>query len=183
MHRQSASEAVHAVPAPLEKRGPEQGAIWREAVVRGRAVEGNPDDLRTCAKRMREIEISTEEHRTDYEAETYGRNWIVLHVPGRGGDDVARARDELYAVARGSLCTEYGPPLSDDEKALDALAASIVTGRATNGAGSGSDALDPELLQQAGRELQRNPERLRDLVNRVGTIERARYPPWVVART
>ncbi|MDE2906569.1 MAG: hypothetical protein OXQ28_10855 [Acidobacteriota bacterium] len=157
----------------------DEGEIWREAISRGRAVEGNADDLRECAERSpRELEIAKEPDRTDYEAEAYGPNWIVLHVPDRGGDDIARTRDELYATARGSLCTEFGPPLSDDEKALDALAASLVTSRGTNGAGLGWDPPEPELLREAGRELQRSPERLQDLVNRVGTIERQPYPPW-----
>ena len=157
----------------------DDGAVWREAVNRGRTVEGNVEDLRKCAERHpRELEIERDELRTEYEAESYGPSWVVLHVPDRGGDDVAHARDELYATARGSLCTAFGPPLSNDEKALDALAASLVTSRGTNGAGLGWDPPEPELLEEAGRELQRSPERLQDLVNRVGAIERQMYPPW-----
>ena len=157
----------------------DDGDIWHEAVSRGRAVEGNADDLRECAERSpRELEIAKEANRTDYEAEAYGPNWIVLHIPDRGGDNVAQARDELYATARGSLCTEFGPPLSGDEKALDALAASLIASRGTNGAGLGWDPPEPELLREAGRELQRSPERLQDLVSRVGTIEHQLYPPW-----
>ena len=162
----------------------DDGAVWREAVNRGRTVEGGIGDLRKCAERHpRELEIERDELRTEYEAEPYGPSWIVLHVPDRGGDDVAHARDELYATARGSLCTAFGPPLSNDEKALDALAASLVTSRGTNGAGLGWDPPEPELLKEAGRELQRSPERLQDLVNRVGTIERQLYAPVGAAGT
>ena len=98
--------------------------------------------------------------------------------PTGGGDEVTQAHDHLYAVARGSLCTEFGPPIGDEEKALDALAASLVTSRGTNGAGLGWDPPEPDLLRQAGQELQRSPERLQDLVNRVATVERALYPAW-----
>ncbi len=154
------------------------GAIWREAVARGRAVEGNPDDLRKCAGRIgTSLEISPEENRTAFETEQYGPV-IDLYVPQPQGTDAEQAREELYAAARGTLCTEYGPPLSDDEKALDALAASIVASRGTNSAGLGWSPPEPELLREAGRELQHKPERLEEVVDRVVTIEHELYPPW-----
>ena len=154
------------------------GAIWHEAVARGRAVQGNPNDLRTCAKRIQTgLEISPEEGRTTFKTEQFGPV-IDLYVPKPVGSDAEQAREELYAAARGSLCMEYGPPLSDDEKALDALAASIVTSRGTNGAGLGWSPPEPELLREAGRELQRHPGRLQELIDCVGTIERQLYPAW-----
>ena len=157
----------------------DDGAVWREAVGRGRAVTGNPEDLLKCAERKpRELDISVEDGRTSYETEQYGPTVIVLYVPDRGGDEAAQARDRLYAVARGTLCTEFGPPTSREEKALDALAASLAASRGTNGAGLGWDPPEPDLLREAGRELQRDPDRLQDLANRVAAVERELYPPW-----
>ena len=157
----------------------DDGDIWREAVARGRSVEGKPADIITCSERApQELEISREKHRDNYEAEADGPHRIVLHVPDHDRTGIAKEADELYAAARGSLCTEYGPPLTREEKALDALAASIVTSRGTNGAGAGWTPREPELLVEAGRELQRNPDRLEDLVKQVETVERNLYPPW-----
>ena len=73
---------------------------------------------------------------------------------------------------------EYGPPLTRDEEALDALSASIATSRGTNGAGLGWNPPEPELLQEAGTVLMEHPERLQDVVNHAQVIERKLYPAW-----
>ena len=173
------SEAAKHIAWCANRELNDDGATWREAVVRGRQIEGDPDDLRKCAERMpRELEIVVDDQRGDYKTEAYGPNWIVLHVPRPQGDEVQKARAELYAVARGTLATEYGPPLGDDEKAFDALAASITANRGTCGAGLGWDPPEPDLLREAGRELQRRPERLQELADRIATVERKLYPPW-----
>ena len=97
---------------------------------------------------------------------------MVLRVPDCEWDENARAHDELYAAARGALCNEYGPPLTEAEKAFDALAASIVNSRGTNG----RDPPERDRLREAGHQLQEHPERMQEFFQYVETIERRLYP-------
>ena len=106
----------------------------------------------------------------------------------RGGVDVALSlrhdsvalerTDELYAAVRGTMVMEYGSPLHESGRAIDALTASIVTARGTNGACAGWNPPEPELLREAGRELQRNPHRLSEVLECAHEIEQIVYPPW-----
>ena len=157
----------------------DDGAIWREAVARGRSTKGAHSALDTCCAHAREeLEIHSDRYAREYSVKDADNKKIVLNAPIRNDSPEQESADRLYAVARGSLCTEYGPPLTKDEKALDALTASIITSRGTNGAGIGWNPPEPELLKDAGRVLVQNPERLQDVVEHVQDIEKQLYPRW-----
>ena len=157
----------------------DDGAVWREAVHRGRAVQGNPDALRVCSGRASDaLVVAQDLDATSYRVEPNGPAEIVITAPVRSGDPGQQAADALYAVARGSLAVEYGPPLTAGEKALDALAASIVTSRGANGAGVGWNPPEPLELRQAGRELRENPRALDVVVEHVARVEAVLYPAW-----
>ena len=157
----------------------DDGAVWREAVHRGRAVRGDPDALRVCAGRSSDaLVVAQDPDAKRYRVEPNGPAEIVITAPVRSGDRGQQAADALYAVARGSLAVEYGPPLTAGEKALDALAATIVTSRGVNGAGVRWDPPEPLELRQAGTELRDNPRALDAVVEHVAHVEAVLYPAW-----
>ena len=170
-----AEDIAWCVNLPLN----DDGAIWRDAVARGRNTRGAHSALDICSGRApEELEIRSDVYTRGYSVEEVTKTKVILNAPVRNGPPEQEAADRLYAVARGSLCTAYGPPLTDDEKALDALTASIITSRGSNGAGIGWNPPEPELLKDAGRVLVKNPERLQDVVEHVQDIEKQLYPGW-----
>ena len=64
-------------------------------------------------------------------------------------------------------CAEYGTPLHEADRALDALTASLVTSRGTNGACVGWDPPEPELLREAGRDREERNARGSNASHRV----------------
>ncbi len=145
--------------------------------VHGIRYTGPVGDTKTVRRRP-DLVVSVENHRDHFEAEPDGPHRMVLRVPDCERDENARAHDELYAAARGALCNEYGPPLTEAEKAFDALAASIVNSRGTNGTGLGWDPPERDRLREAGHRLQEHPERMQEFLQYVETIERRLYPLW-----
>ena len=131
------------------------------------AAERAPDNVHVeRSAGTREYSISTE------------RNQVTVNAPLPKGNRRADACEELYAKARGTIAAAYGEPQNDTEHAMDALVASIVTSRGTNGAGLGWVPPEPERLRAAGVELQRDPSRLADIHTQVDVVEQVLYPPW-----
>ena len=158
----------------------DDGSAWRAAVARGRALEGDPEALERCSRRAAGtvLDVRFDPEATRFDAVADGPDRIVLTAPlppGAGGPSPA---DELYAAARGTLAVEFGPPLTDGERALDALAASLVASRGTSSAGLGWRPPEADLLREAGRELEHAPRSLPSVVERVERVEAVLYPPW-----
>ena len=157
----------------------EHALAWSEAVDRGRHVVGDTHALGEAAARCPSDVVVVDDRRAGA--------CVVAESPS-GGVDVGLAirhdspalerSDQLYAAVRGTLVMEYGSPLREPDRALDALTASIVTARGTNGACAGWNPPEPELLREAGRELQRNPHRLNEVLECAHEIEQIVYPPW-----
>ena len=158
----------------------DDGDIWRDAVDRGRALRGDSGALDSCARRAPDgLTVAFEGYpTTEYDVQPDGPDGLVVTAPIRPGFSDSDFSESLYAVARGTLAMHSGPPLTLDEKALDALAASFVTARGTNGAGLGWNPPEPDLLRHAGRVLARSPDRLDDVVQRVHSVQQVLYPPW-----
>ena len=103
---------------------------------------------------------------------------VTASGPMRTSDEAGAACDELYAHVRGTLAASYGEPQNESDHAMDALAASIIASRGTNGCGLGWSPPEPDRLRAAGLELQRDPSRLAELCDQVDTLEHVFYPPW-----
>ena len=147
-------------------RSPEDRDLaWASAVAAGRNVGGDSHALVDAARRCPDDIVVIDDS---------GAPGCVVVESARGGVDVAlpvrhdsvalERTDQLYAAVRGTMVMEYGSPLTESGRAIDALTASIVTARGTNGACVGWNPPEPELLREAGRELQRNPHRLTDVL-------------------
>ena len=106
------------------------------------------------------------------------KDQVTVNAPLPKGNRRADSAEELYAKARGTIAAAYGEPQNETEHVLDALAASIVTSRGTNGCGRGWVPPEPERLRAAGVELQRDPARLADLQTQIDVVEKVFYPPW-----
>lgn len=63
--------------------------------------------------------------------------YVTVNAPARSGNSRADACNDLYAKARGTIAAAYGEPQTETEHSMDALVASIVASRGTNGAGLG----------------------------------------------
>ena len=152
---------------------------WPLAVAAGREVGGDSHALVDAARRCPDDVVVIDDR---------GASECLVVESARGGVDVALSlrhdsvalerTDELYAAVRGTMVMEYGSPLHESGRAIDALTASIVTARGTNGACAGWNPPEPELLREAGRELQRNPHRLSEVLECAHEIEQIVYPPW-----
>ena len=174
---QTSLSAVH-IASCVGKNLEDNGKTWREAIERGRGITGLPSAVLEAAERAPDnvhVERSAGTHEYSISTE---RNQVTVNAPlpkmNRRGDTC----DELYAKARGTIAAAYGEPQNESEHAIDALVASIVTSRGTNGAGLGWVPPEPERLRAAGVELQREPSRLTDIEKQVDVVERVLYPPW-----
>ena len=174
---QSSLSATH-IASCVGENLEDNGKIWREAIKRGREVNGLPSALLTAAGRAPDnVHVERSKDTREYSI-SIERNQVTVNAPLPKGNHRADACEELYAKARGTIAAAYGEPQNETEHALDALAASIVTSRGTNGAGLGWAPPEPERLRAAGVELQRDPSRLAELCDHVNTLEHVFYPPW-----
>ena len=159
---------------------PEQrDAVWDIALERGRNMPGRPEALAAARSRLSpDVEVNV----------ALGVSEAVVTAGPRGGVDVEMAvrvdsprlaaADALYGHLRGTLAMQHGPPAGREEAALDALTASIVSSRGTNAVCLGWNPPEPELLREAGRVLEKHPDRLDDVIDRSTELERLAYPTW-----
>ena len=156
------------------------GAAWQAAIDRGRSIEGAPNAPDTATARApKTVHTESESGARDFSIRI-SKGQVTASGPMRTSDEAGAACDELYAHVRGTLAAAYGEPQNESEHAMDALAASIIASRGTNGCGLGWSPPEPDRLRTAGRtmELQRDPSRLPELCDQVDTLEHVFYPPW-----
>ena len=154
------------------------GAAWRAAIKRGRSIQGAPNAPDVATTRApRNVRTEAQAGATDFSI-SIEKGAVTARGPIRTHSEAAESCDQLYAHVRGTLAAAYGEPQSESEHAMDALAASIITSRGTNGCGLGWTPPEPERLRAAGLELQRDPSRLEELGAQIDTVEKVFYPPW-----
>ena len=126
------------------------GAAWRAAIERGRNIEGRPNapDVAT-ARAPKNVRTQVQPGATDFSI-SIEKGAVTASGPIRTDSETAESCDQLYAHVRGTLAAAYGEPQSEAEHAMDALAASIITSRGTNGCGLGWTPPEPERLRAAG---------------------------------
>ena len=156
----------------------DDGEMWRHAIKVGRSVTGLASALETAAQRAPEnVKVDRSKGNREYSI-SVEKGQVTVNAPLPKGNRRADTAEELYAKARGTIAAAYGEPQNETEHALDALAASIVTSRGTNGCGLGWVPPEPDRLRAAGVELQRDPSRLAELQTHIDVVEKVFYPPW-----
>ena len=156
----------------------DDGETWRHAIKVGRTVTGLPSALTVAAERAPDnVKVKRSRGNREYSI-SVEKGDVTVNAPLPKGNRRADIAEELYAKARGTIAAAYGEPQNETEHALDALAASIVTSRGTNGCGLGWVPPEPERLRAAGVELQRDPSRLANLQTQIDVVEKVFYPPW-----
>ncbi len=172
----TSSEAIRRIRSCAGEPTDDGGAAWRAAVERGRErVEGPAALAPAIGRAPGQVDFAADPAATAMTIErAYGR--IEVRYPADTSSPERAANDELYAKVRGTIALQHGEPRSRADDALDALAASIVTSRGTNGCGIGWHPPEPALLVEAGHQLQRNPERLAEVRTVADDVERTFYP-------
>ena len=130
----SATHIASCVGENLE----DNGKIWREAIKRGREVNGLPSALLTAAERAPDnVHVERSKDTREYSI-SIERNQVTVNAPLPKGNHRADACEELYAKARGTIAAAYGEPQNETEHATRSQRAS-------------SPAAEPTARDSAGR--------------------------------